>query len=438
MGLVATVDRDEVCSQGLDLTCVTQPTGIETTHTWQSSSQRLRQICCLPVIADHEHISVEVGHRQIEQEYGAEMVERPHHLRAREDRRRLLGCRALRHRERIGALLVKAQRIDAINDDLADQLPLDSDKSLAVPIPGNSDDHNVTHCGTVGIGCAGHTQSELGRNSLGTRRVPRPQDDGLTCGRETQGQPAPLLPCPTEDPNYELGDIGHCSRVDTQDFGHGSIIPAGPRFRHDGSMDAEQVAALRELLATTTWVDRTRSFAQTLRRRTTTPSGLLLVGTPEEEPWHLTAHLSDEARISGVPELVPTLVRWHVPKGAPEHLSVTLQRLETARRGETVLVVAEEVAPEGLLERAWDARKLGATILSLDGGDSELQGVAHESLTVVTNDLLGSEISFDTVQHLVSAAAGETGPSGAVPGKGRGFRDRLGHLLDVVSGPTHR
>jgi hypothetical protein len=202
-------------------------------------------------------------------------------------------------------------------------------------------------------------------------------------------------------------------------------------------MDAQQVAALRELLSTTAWVDRTRSFARTMRRSTTTPSGLLLVGTPEEEPWHLTAHLSDEARLSGIPELAPTLVRWQVPEGAPAHLSVTLERLEAARKGETVLVVAEDAAPEGLLERAWDARKLGATVLALDGGDAELQGVAHESLTVVTSGLVVPEVSFDMVQHLVSAAAGETGPDGGPAGR-RGFRDRLGHLLDVVSGPSNR
>jgi hypothetical protein len=200
-----------------------------------------------------------------------------------------------------------------------------------------------------------------------------------------------------------------------------------------GSVDSSQVAALRDLLATTGWVDRTRSFARTMRRTTTTPSGLLLVGTPDEEPWHLTAHLSDEARFSGIPELDPVLVRWAVPDGAPPHLAVTLERLEAARRGETLLVVAEQAAPEGLLQRAWDARRSGATVLSLDGGDPELEGVAHESLSVVEADLVVPEVSFDTVQHLVSAAAGET----ATHHK-RGFRDRLGALLDAVSGPSTR
>ena len=72
----------------------------------------------------------------------------------------------------------------------------------------------------------------------------------------------------------------------------------------------------------------------------------------------------------------------------------------------------------------------GRFMLSLDGGDSELQGLAHESLTLVQNDLVIPELSFDTVQHLVSVAAGE------VEARGRkGFRDRLARALDVVSGP---
>lgn len=197
-------------------------------------------------------------------------------------------------------------------------------------------------------------------------------------------------------------------------------------------MDAARVAIVRELLASTGWVERTRSFARTLRRSTKDPGGLLLVGTPDEEPWHLAAHLDDESRLAGVPELSPTLVRWAPPPDAPPHLAVTMARLEAARRGETVFVVAEEVAPVPLLERVSDARKVGATVLALDGGDRELEGLAHESLSVVEADLVVPELSFDTVQHLVSTAAGES-PSGG-PGR-RGFRDRLARALDAISGP---
>ena len=202
-------------------------------------------------------------------------------------------------------------------------------------------------------------------------------------------------------------------------------------------MDAARTVVLRELLSSSGWVERTRGFARTLRTSTKNPGGLLLVGTPEEEPWHLAAHLDDESRLSGIAALAPTLVRWQVPQGAPPHLSVTLRRLEAARRGETVFVVAEQAAPAPLLERVADARKTGATVLTLDGGDAELEGLAHESLTVMEADLVVPQLSFDTVQHLVSLAAGETGWS---PGSGsrRGFRDRLARALDVISGPAPR
>ena len=192
------------------------------------------------------------------------------------------------------------------------------------------------------------------------------------------------------------------------------------------------------MLVSTGWVERTQDFAKTLRRRTTEPQGLLLVGTPDAEPWHLAAHLDDESRWSGVSELSPTLVRYQPPEGAPAHLAVTLKRLERAKRGETLFVVSEDDAPSELLERAWDARKLGATILSLDIGDAELHGVAHESLVVPTTDEIAlttepqlDVVSFDNVQHLVSVAAGEA----AAAASSRTVRDRMAKLLERISGP---
>lgn len=194
---------------------------------------------------------------------------------------------------------------------------------------------------------------------------------------------------------------------------------------------------LREMLASSGWVERTQGFARTLRRQTTEPGGLLLVGTPQAEPWHLAAHLDDESRWSGTPELSPTLVRYQAPADAPAHLAITLERLEAARKGETLFVVSEDAAPEALLERAWDARKLGATVLSLDAGDDELHGVAHESLVVPNaNDtsLVVPEldvVSFDSVQHLVSVAAGEA----AHIRTSMSMRRRMAKFLEQLSGP---
>jgi hypothetical protein len=232
-------------------------------------------------------------------------------------------------------------------------------------------------------------------------------------------------------------------------------------------VDANQVATLRALLAPTGWLDRTRAFARGLRKATRTPGGLLLVGTPDEEPWHLTAHLDEESRLSGIPELMPTLVRWQVPAGAPAHLRVGLERLEAARRGETLFVVTPTSAPVPLLERVSDARRVGATIFALDQGDPELDALAHEAMTIAPdpkNPGSPGLMTFGIAQHLISAACGElggaagaadgefgvaraAGPEGRASQPGRpgaqryrpgfrGLRDRVAHLLDVVSGPA--
>jgi hypothetical protein len=210
-------------------------------------------------------------------------------------------------------------------------------------------------------------------------------------------------------------------------------------------MNADQVATLRALLAPTGWLDRTSQFARALRRSARTPHGLLIVGTATDEPWHMTAHLADESRIAGLPELDPTLVRWAPPRDAPAHLAVGLDRLRAASRGETLLVVTGEQAPADLLQRVDDVRRIGATIFALDRGDPELDGLAHEALAVPE---AGAPVSFDAAQHLVSAAAtDDPGPLQSAsrgypqglsydPAQPTGLRARLARLLDAVSGPA--
>jgi len=193
-------------------------------------------------------------------------------------------------------------------------------------------------------------------------------------------------------------------------------------------MDVSRVLLLRDRLATSGWVERTADFARALNRSSAKGS-LLLVGTPVDEPWHLAAHLEDEARASGRTHLAPVLVRWSPPPEAPPHLRVGLDRLEKASRGETLFVVAADAAPEQLLQRVADARRIGATILSIDRGDGELGGLAHDRLVVP--ELIRAEVDLDTVQHLVSVAAGEY--------VGRdSTRDRLARILDRLAGPAPR
>ncbi|WP_037669207.1 hypothetical protein [Streptomyces griseus] len=192
-------------------------------------------------------------------------------------------------------------------------------------------------------------------------------------------------------------------------------------------MDAVRVALLREVLAGTEWLGATRRFAGVLRGSVVSHGGgLLLVGTPAYEPWHLAAHLTDEAAWSGTPELAPTLVRHDARPSDPAHLAVGPGRIEAARRGETLLVVAPNGPAAPLLERVHDARRAGVTVLALGPHEQDLAGMAHETLSVPE----GAELDLDTVQHLVSAAAGENARPPA-----RGFRDRLSRLADLLTAP---
>jgi len=207
--------------------------------------------------------------------------------------------------------------------------------------------------------------------------------------------------------------------------------PAGWSGSIEG-MNADQVAALRALLAPTGWLDRTQAFAQALRRSARTPNGLLIVGTADDEPWHMTAHLADESRYAGLPELAPTLVRWAPEPRAPGHLAVGLDRLRAATRAETLLVVSQQAASPELLERVHDVRRAGATVFALDQDDPELDQLAHESLRVSP---VTAPVSFDGAQHLVTSSVGAA-PSqpSTLANPDRRLRSRLARLLDAVSG----
>ena len=146
------------------------------------------------------------------------------------------------------------------------------------------------------------------------------------------------------------------------------------------------------------WLDGARRFASALRTAGHEPGRLLVVGTAEHEPWHLTAHLADAARWRSIPALQPVLVRRHVPAGAPPHLSVGIDAVHRAGRGATVLVAAPDLPDAHLLERLDDARRGGATLFALHPGQGDLETLAHESLA-----LPGVPDAFDTAGHVVSS-----------------------------------
>jgi hypothetical protein len=216
-------------------------------------------------------------------------------------------------------------------------------------------------------------------------------------------------------------------------------------------VDTSRAELLRELLSADPFVERTDDFARTVVGSARTVGGFLLVGTPTHDPWHLTAHLDDEARYSGTPELAPQLVRWSPPEGAPAHLSIGLERLEQAARGETVLVVSPDPSTTEVLERADDARRIGAVVLALTSEGDELAGVANDALVVPRSTLWTPRASsprtddiasavddmdpFDTSQHLMSLAIGVTA---RMPRSRASMRARWSRIIDGITGPPSR
>jgi hypothetical protein len=164
-------------------------------------------------------------------------------------------------------------------------------------------------------------------------------------------------------------------------------------------VDLTKASLLREMLTGTELGSRTTEFAHSLRRFTTRTGGLMLFGPPEDEPWHLTAHLDDELHRVGIDDIRPSLVRWAPPADAPPHLSIGLDRLRETGRGESLLVIAEQTPADTLLERIEDVRRRGTTIFSIDNGNKDLAGLSHESL--VPELLIPNSFGAGWVTHSV-------------------------------------
>ena len=108
------------------------------------------------------------------------------------------------------------------------------------------------------------------------------------------------------------------------------------------------------------------------------------------------------------------------PPHAPAHLSVGIDRLADVRRS-TLLVVAPDSAPAGLLQRVCDARRRGATILTLAGDDGapgagELTGLAHEAVLLPIRRMRSNSTSPGTSSApppRATAASAAASPLGA-------------------------
>ena len=193
-------------------------------------------------------------------------------------------------------------------------------------------------------------------------------------------------------------------------------------------MDIEKVTLLREVLSGSDWAERTDDFTAAMRAATRRNDGLVMMGTPDYEPWHLAAHLDDEATFGGAVDLRPTLVRWDTQQATAPHLQNGLERLRDMRRGEPLLVVSPGLAGQSLLEQVDIARRSGSRLFALSGRDSDLRGLVNETLVVDPLVVSPIDLNLDLAEHLVSlSAAVQTG----LP---TGWRRSLRRTLDRLSG----
>jgi hypothetical protein len=142
-----------------------------------------------------------------------------------------------------------------------------------------------------------------------------------------------------------------------------------------------------------------RLFSATLGGRDERSTQLFVIGDPDFEPWHFTAHLGEQASRYGRMDLVPTLLRWRVPPGAPSHLAVSADALMSSSRNQTVLVINPCGGAPELLERIADAKHQGARIMTIHRGQPELMELSHETLLV---DPMRPDRDFEMTQHLVT------------------------------------
>ena len=146
----------------------------------------------------------------------------------------LLGGGALVDVQGEGALLVEAERVDAVDDDLAGEGVGERRQQLRVALPGHGDDHDVGVAGAAAVVSPGHAVADVRRDGRRPGGVTRPHLDSLSDHGQAQGQPAPLVACPAEDADGEGRDVGEVAGVDTRGFGH-EPNPLNPTpLRHDG------------------------------------------------------------------------------------------------------------------------------------------------------------------------------------------------------------
>ena len=143
VGLVAAVDRDQVGGQRLDLAGVAQPAGVDAAGAGDGGGQVADLPDGVAVLAEHQHVPLEVVDLRVVEQHGGDVVERRDHRRVGQDLLRLLGRRAGGDREREGACLSKPSGLTQSTTILPASSVASDAEQVGVALVGHGDDDQV-------------------------------------------------------------------------------------------------------------------------------------------------------------------------------------------------------------------------------------------------------------------------------------------------------
>ncbi len=143
-------------------------------------------------------------------------------------------------------------------------------------------------------------------------------------------------------------------------------------------------------------------FARQLGGRSALGGRLFVLGPPEFEPWHFTRHLAENCHHEGRHDLIPHLLRWRIPDGAPPHLATPVDQLFLVGPGDRCLAICPHPDPGPLVNLVATARSRGATVLTTNRDGGPLATVGDHHLTVDRSCPLGE---FDRALHALATFA---------------------------------
>ena len=153
VGLVPPVDRDQVRGQRLDLVGVAQPTGVHPAHARDRVGQGAHQVGRVAVLAlaEHQDVGVDRGDLRVVEHDRADVVERRDHVESGSSAAASCAADPSGTGERVRALLVEAERVHAVDHDLAGEHRRPATAAVGVTVVRARHDDDVAGRGSIGV-----------------------------------------------------------------------------------------------------------------------------------------------------------------------------------------------------------------------------------------------------------------------------------------------